>query len=272
MATTANNTALIQEKLSERAILNLSWNESLLKTFIDYSWMLKWDWNSVKIPKMNAWANIQIKAEDWSYIMQTVDSTPVTLNVGKRAWDAFYITDELSQAEKVNYLNLRSEQVVDKLKDYINWDWHSVLVANAPTKIWDWSTDITADFITQAAEALDEAWAPKSDRFLLVSNKQFYKLKFLPEFNTKEWSNKWDTSTMTVWDVLWFTVIPQATSIIWENNIAYHKSALWFASNKKVRIESQRDVLSKRNNFAIDLVYWLESVNPEYSIILDCNA
>lgn len=263
---TTNNTAVIQEKLSERAVLNLSWNESLLRTFEDYSRLLATDWNTVKIPKMNAWATIQIKAEDWSYILQDVDTTPVTVNVTKRAWDAFAITDELSKAEKVSTLELRSEQIVDKLKDYLNTDWLSVITSNVASTIWDWSTDITAEMVANAAEALDDAWAPKSDRYLVVSNRQFYKMKLLPEFVTKEFNSWNDTSNIMLWDILWFTVIPQSNLIIWQNNVAYHKSTLWFASNKSVWIESDRNLLKKQDEFTVDMVYWLESVNPEFSV------
>lgn len=265
---TNNNGAVIQEKLSERAVSNLSGYESLMNTVMDYSRLLTTDGNSVKIPKMGAKTATQTKAEDGSFTLQTQNASPITIDVTKRAGDAFYISDELSQAEKINMVSLRSEQIVDSLKDYVNADIISVVTANADiVTIGDGTTDITTAFVANAAEALDEAGAPKSDRFLVVSTKQFYKLKLLNEFVIKDFVTVAGTNATNqiVGDLLGFTVIQQPTSVIGQNNIYFHMSAVGFASNKRVNVESDRDLLKKQTNFVIDMVYGLESINPEYS-------
>lgn len=254
---TTNNAAVIQEKLAERAVLNLSGQESLMMTVMDYSRLLVADGNSVKVSKMGAKTNTQNKAENGSFVLQTSNTAPIVINVTERAGDAFFVSDELSQAEKINTVELRSEQIVDTLKDYVNADIVGLITANAATTIGDGSTDITAAMIAEAAETLDEAGAPAEDRYLVVSVKQFYKLKLLPEFVIKDFVTVAGTnsSNEVVGDILGFTVIKQLTSNIGQNNIAYHKSAVGFASNKAVNVESDRDLLGKKTNFVIDMVY-----------------
>lgn len=272
MNTTVINASLIEDKLSTMAVNVLNQDTSLLNTVWDVSAMLAQDGKKVLVPVMGAASAVQLKVEGAPFALSTTATTSVPVDVIKNAGDAFAITDQLSQAEKVNFTELKTTQIVSTLKDYVNLDILTTINTAVPLAnvVGTGLTDITAALLQQAAALLDEAGAPKEDRFLVVSNTQYYKIMALIEFARKDWNTSVSVTNtnMIVGTIYGMNLIPQANAKIGQNNLAYHKSTVAFASNKRVGIESQRFALDKATNVVVDMVYGLASVTPTFSVRL----